>query len=127
VERAASRRAWGAVGVWWLAMLLVTSVPGDMVPALPDFGFRIDRVVHFGMYAVQGVLVARALGRRHVGVLIAAGLVLSAIGALDEVHQMFLPGRDAEVGDWMADTLGAGAGLAAATLAMRTRLSSWLA
>ena len=108
----ASRRAWGAVAVWWLAMLLVTSVPGDMVPALPDLGFRIDRVVHFGMYAVQGVLIARALGRRAPTVLLLAWLVLSVVGALDEVHQMWLPGREAEVGDWMMDALGAGTGLA---------------
>ena len=123
----ASRRAWGAVAVWWVAMLLVTSVPGDMVPTLPDLGFRIDRVVHFGMYAVQGVLVARALGRRAPTALLLAWLVLSIVGALDEVHQMWLPGREAEVGDWMMDTLGAGTGLALASLAMRTRLASWLA
>ena len=123
----ASRRAWGAVAAWWVAMLLVTSVPGDMVPTLPDLGFRIDRVVHFGMYAVQGVLIARALGRRVPAVLLLAWLVLSVVGALDEVHQMWMPGREAEVGDWMMDTLGAGAGLALATLAMRTRLASWLA
>ena len=112
--------------MWWLAMLLVTSLPGDMVPPLPDLGFRLDRLVHFGMYAVQGVLIARAMGRRPPALLVAALLALSAVGALDEVHQLWIPGRDAEVGDWLADTLGAGTGLAFGTLAMRTRLATWL-
>ena len=120
------RRAWGAVAVWWLAMLLVTSLPGDLVPPLPDLGFRLDRVVHFGMYGVQGVLIARALGRRAPAVLVAALLALSLVGALDELHQLWIPGRDAEVGDWLMDTLGAGTGLACATLMMRTRLATWL-
>ena len=30
---------------------------------------------------------------------------------VDEVHQSFVPGRDASVYDWLADTLGAGFGV----------------
>ncbi|MCX5731999.1 MAG: VanZ family protein, partial [Deltaproteobacteria bacterium] len=48
---------------------------------------------------------------------------LVGIGATDEFHQSFVPGRNADVADWMADTLGAAAGAAigalVATVALR--------
>jgi VanZ family protein len=34
-------------------------------------------------------------------------LIASLYGASDELHQYFVPGRSAEVADWVADTLGA--------------------
>jgi VanZ family protein len=34
-------------------------------------------------------------------------VVTSAFGASDEWHQSFVPGRSAEVADWVADTAGA--------------------
>lgn len=39
--------------------------------------------------------------------------IASAYGISDELHQSFVPGRDCNVWDWLADTLGAiiGAGL----------------
>jgi VanZ family protein len=43
----------------------------------------------------------------------------SAFGASDEFHQAFVPGRTADVADWMADTLGAAIGALVATFALR--------
>jgi VanZ family protein len=34
-------------------------------------------------------------------------LVSSAYGAIDEAHQFFTPGRECNVWDWIADTIGA--------------------
>jgi VanZ family protein len=34
-------------------------------------------------------------------------LITSAYGVSDEIHQYFVPGRDCNVWDWIADTLGA--------------------
>ena len=36
-----------------------------------------------------------------------AVLIVSAFGVTDEWHQSFVPGRDADVFDWLSDTLGA--------------------
>ena len=33
------------------------------------------------------------------------------VGAADEIHQHFLPGRVAGLDDWLADAVGAGLGL----------------
>jgi VanZ family protein len=45
--------------------------------------------------------------------------VSSLYGAIDELHQFYVPGRDCNVWDWIADTLGAFLGSAAALLADR--------
>ena len=38
----------------------------------------------------------------------------SLYAATDEIHQSFVPGRDADVRDWFADTIGAGDAFTAA-------------
>lgn len=124
----AAGRAWGAVAVWLAAMATVTSVPGSMVPDLPSvLPVPIDRPVHFGTYAMLGVLVARALRDRGAGRLVAAWAVIALVGGLDEWHQRLLPGRDAELVDWLMDITGAACGLALGTLLLRTRMARWLA
>jgi VanZ family protein len=45
--------------------------------------------------------------RRPVFSLLLTALVVSGYGAIDEFHQYFVPGRDCNVWDWIADTLGA--------------------
>jgi VanZ family protein len=46
-------------------------------------------------------------------------LIASAYGIIDEVHQSFVPGRDASIWDWFADTLGAVLGAVALMLLTR--------
>ncbi len=45
--------------------------------------------------------------------------ISSLYGVSDEVHQFFVPGRDCNVWDWIADTIGAFLGAGAALLADR--------
>ncbi len=40
-------------------------------------------------------------------VYIVSVLFCSLYGLSDEWHQSFVPGRDASLGDWLADTIGA--------------------
>jgi VanZ family protein len=73
-----------------------------------------DKTGHFAAYALLGALVLRALANgRWSGVTGAtawrAWLIAAAYGASDEIHQLFVPGRTATVGDWIADTTGAAA------------------
>ena len=88
--------------IFWLSSL--PDIPG------PDlFSFQ-DKVEHFLVYGVFGILVAGALRSREKGpgwVTVAiATTVVAAYGALDEIHQLFVPGRDASVMDLFFDTLG---------------------
>ncbi|GHV26831.1 hypothetical protein AGMMS4952_07550 [Spirochaetia bacterium] len=43
-------------------------------------------------------------------------LASSLYGVIDEVHQLYVPGRNCNVQDWIADTLGAFLGAGAALL-----------
>ena len=69
----------------------------------------IDKVAHFAVFGLLGILVARTQPPRRwwLGILIA-----SAYGGADEWRQSFTPGRFVEVADWVADTLGALVGVA---------------
>ena len=57
--------------------------------------------------------------RRPALALLIITFVGSAYGAVDEFHQYFVPGRNCNVWDWLADTLGAVIGAAAMLLFMK--------
>lgn len=61
-----------------------------------------DKLYHAGNFGVLGALLYGATGRAWLGVLLA-----SLYGVSDEVHQMYVPGRSADLFDWAADTVGA--------------------
>ena len=69
----------------------------------------LDKVVHFVYFATMAVLMALALGRRWLWVVL---LVVPAVGAVDEWHQLTIIGRDASVWDWLADVAGVSVGVA---------------
>lgn len=69
-----------------------------------------DKVVHFCVYGLLATLVCR-LGRGWRGAAIAL-VAASLYGASDEWHQSMVPGRAAELADWVADTLGAATAVA---------------
>jgi VanZ family protein len=95
-------REWGPA-VAWAAVLFAVSAR----PTIPvDMAGGWDKVAHFGAYFVLGLLLART-GRRRVLLL----LLGWAYALSDEVHQSFVPGRDADPADWLADAFGVLVGL----------------
>ena len=73
---------------------------------------QVDKTVrdiaHIAIYVPLGLCSILLAGRKR------AWLVLLAIGiyaATDEVHQIWIDGRAAQVVDWMKDMLGAGIGV----------------
>ncbi len=66
------------------------------------------------MYAVLGYLVFRALEHSPSRLAAFAGAVAlcAGWGALDEWHQVLVPGRAAEFADWLADAAGGAVGVA---------------
>jgi len=63
-----------------------------------------DKLAHFVAYGVIAGLLALGLERRQPLRLI---LLVSVIGALDEWHQLYLPGRSADVMDFLTDVAAA--------------------
>jgi VanZ family protein len=117
---------WAAVVVWIAIQLTVTSLPGAAIPV--SINHPLDWIGHCCLYGVLGILIARVAAlrgwpRRH---LLIAALLISLGAALDELHQLFIPGRDAEVFDWASDTVGAAAGLTVGVQLMKSRFATWL-
>jgi VanZ family protein len=88
-------------------------IPGEGVPPVPHF----DKVVHFGYFFGGSCLLCAWLYRRGpertdwAKLITTAVVVVALIGALDEYHQSFTPGRSGnDPFDWLADLLGATAG-----------------
>lgn len=105
---------WIPAIVWAGVILVLTSWPN---PQLPFSVSGLDKVVHFSMYGILGFLVGRALPRQRIlSALVAAAVGLAVFGALDEWHQRFIPGRSADVRDWLADVTGMVLGLLLAHL-----------
>jgi VanZ family protein len=75
-----------------------------------------DKVAHFTVYAAIAALLWIAAGARMPLLVIAATI---AIGALDELHQVGIPGRSADAMDFLADTCAVAATVA--VLAIKTR------
>jgi VanZ family protein len=104
---------WTAVIVWAAGIFYLSSIP-SYHPTPPPFPFA-DKVVHFGLYFVLGALLCAALHRTPLrrGIIVAGAIAIAALyGASDEWHQTFVFGRNASVADWVADALGACAGVA---------------
>jgi VanZ family protein len=113
----ASPRLWlFSVILWGGALFLLSSLP--TVPHVdgPEIP-HLDKVMHFGYFMGGAFLFTNYLLLRH-GVktrplvrVFAPILLFSVIGALDEYHQTFTPGRSGnDPFDWLADLLGAVSG-----------------
>jgi VanZ family protein len=61
-----------------------------------------DKIVHGTAFGVLAGFLYLATGKPLLAVLLASGY-----GAFDELHQATVPGRVADVWDWVADTIGA--------------------
>jgi VanZ family protein len=76
-------------------------------------------VLHFIAFGTLGIAVGLwippAFWQRRLALsLLLVTVIVSAYGVTDELHQSFVPGRDCDVWDWVADTLGAFSGALAA-------------
>ena len=97
------------------AILLQLFMPGLRPAAASLIVEPWDKVAHFVVYATLAGLLWIATGARTPLLVIAATI---AVGALDEVHQIGLPGRSADALDVLADTCAVAAMVA--FLAVRT-------
>ena len=92
------------------------------LPASWVSNFIIRKMAHFTEYAALGVSVSAALDRHaHLDcarVLSIVSTVLIA-ASLDEVIQLFVPGRCGQVADVLLDCMGAIAGVAASSFVRR--------
>jgi VanZ family protein len=104
---------WGPPAIYVYFIFFLSS-EADPLPQLTRVIW--DKALHGAGYAALGALIARACSGEgwSWGRAWAAGaLAASAYGVSDEFHQSFVAGRDSEVLDWVADSVGAAVGAAA--------------
>jgi len=105
---------WFAVWIIWYCVLWTLSGSNPKIenaPKIPHF----DKVLHFGYYMIGGFCFANGLKLKSIlpwkTILLIAVIAGAIVGASDEYHQSFTPGRSGnDFGDWIADVSGTLAG-----------------
>ncbi|MEJ2658976.1 MAG: VanZ family protein [Desulfobacterales bacterium] len=103
---------WFPILLYCLLIFVQSSYPSPKIePNLP----YIDKVLHFMGYALLGALFLRAFYttriKHHLILIFALSVLLSGLyGISDEIHQSFVPYRDADTMDALADILGSAFG-----------------
>jgi VanZ family protein len=97
-----------------LAIYIQSEHPGP--ERLPAFTFS-DKILHFAAYSLLGILFFRAYAtltlkeRRNMLILLSIGSA-TLYGISDEIHQYFVPFRQADILDALADATGSICGVA---------------
>jgi VanZ family protein len=94
--------------VYWLILFLLTSLPSSK---LPDAKLN-DKIEHSLAFAILAVLLSLAFHfQKKIKILyskpfFSTVLLIAVYGMLDELHQLYVPGRYCDINDWIADVLG---------------------
>ena len=101
--------------VWFIVLWIASSQASYLPPPLFSFQDKVEHALYFcaGSFCFTTAIrlsptqSAFITGMKKLLPLWLALLFAMLIGALDEFHQTFTPGRSGnDLGDWLADTLG---------------------
>ncbi len=115
------RRAlcWLPAAAWAGTLFWLSSRPAG--PGIPIWFLVHDKITHalaFGFLAALAYFALRAgHGLRPLSAAGCAWLLATLYGGVDELHQAFVPSRQTDWYDWLADTIGAALAVAALLLA----------
>ena len=94
--------------LYWIILFTATTLPGNQ---LPNLGIS-DKIEHFSAFLILSVLLnLTLLFQRKSRLFFRYAAILTIIicllyGAVDEIHQLIIPGRSADIRDWLADSTG---------------------
>lgn len=95
---------------YWLLILALTSIPSNSLPTGLNISDKLNHLMAYFGLAVLLNLTLHFQMKWEISLWKGAILTLiiaSLYGILDEWHQNYIPGRFAEVADWVANFLGA--------------------
>jgi VanZ family protein len=101
-------RTFKVLAVFWMAAIFwLSSIPDLPSPSL--FSAQ-DKLAHILVFGFLGFLFNRSFRPRDEAPpftrVLLVTLMVALYGGFDEVHQLFVPGRQASPGDLAADTVG---------------------
>jgi VanZ family protein len=108
--------------IYWAALLVGTSIPIQSIPSIFEFG---DKLEHLSAYAGLSILLnlAMVFQNKSEEVKVKHNLysffAAAGYGILDELHQIFIPGRSCELLDYIADLIGITLGLIILSVIMK--------
>jgi VanZ family protein len=119
-------RGWQVIALVWAAVIIagaVTPTQATVHAVAGGHDSGLTTLAHVGEYAVLSFVLAVALGGWHVGPreLVWAGCLAVGLGVAMELVQGFLPYRDSQLSDALADVAGAALGLVAVSAAARVQ------
>ena len=88
--------------VWMAAIFAGSATPAKEIP--PGVG-SFSKVLHLAEYAMLGFLIYPYVSWRNMPLLLAAA-VATVYGVSDELHQLFVPGRECDFFDALTDCAG---------------------
>lgn len=101
--------SWVPAVAWAATLYWLSSRPASDAP--PFWLLRYDKLTHaiaFGILGALGYFAMRVGHRAGLPRAAFVGWLAAAVyGALDEIHQSFVPTRNPDVYDWLADAIGA--------------------
>lgn len=98
------------LAAYWLTLFVLTSIPGRSLPKV--ILIFTDKAKHLIAYMILSFLLNFAIHFQkkfkklniHSG--ISAFMIIAVYGLLDEIHQIFIPGRYFEWLDFLSDLIG---------------------
>ncbi len=97
------------LAIYWGLLFIGTSIPGDVLPKI----FKLnDKIEHFTAYFILAFIFNLALYFQEKNVkwsrlsFIYTIVFMALYALVDELHQLFVPGRYCDALDWTADFLG---------------------
>ncbi len=99
---------WFPILVYCTLIYIQSSYPSpEEIPQLP----YVDKILHFAAYALLSALFLRALKtlpiKDNLRLVMILSITLSSLyGISDEIHQHYVPYRDADIMDALADIIG---------------------
>jgi VanZ family protein len=111
---------WLPVVAWAALIFALSSIP-DLGTGLGGWDLAFRKAAHLAEYAVLGALLARALYNTIAGWAWLSWVAGTAYAASDELHQHFVPGRQASALDLAIDAVGVAVGVLAVRFALASR------
>lgn len=106
------------LAAYWLTIFILTSLPGRSLPKV--ILIFTDKAKHLIGYLILSFLLNFAIHfqkkfeKLNIRSGITAFMIIAVYGILDEIHQIFIPGRSFEWLDFLSDLIGGLIGILAA-------------